>query len=358
MVSSPVDFLPEVQVGAKAANCLIRSKAPVRVSFAGGGTDFPHWFEQRPGAVLCATICNYARVTVYPRPDKAVRIRSVDLGYMTDYNLDEEPAYDGMLDLAKAAIRRLGCSRGFDLDVRCDAPPGSGLGGSSALVTAIIGAVAAYENKALDPYELAELNYAIERHDLKIAGGMQDQYATTFGGFNLIEFSKSGVLVNPLRLDENLLADLEAHLILCYVGNVRSNTGLIDRQIRYYQEQRATTLEGMERIHSLVYEMKHALLKGNLTGFGELLHEGFVNKKRMNPEITEGTIVERLYEEARNHGAIGGKLMGAGGGGYLLLYCETHRQHEVRKALEHAGGVVANCALESKGLQVWRTRSF
>jgi D-glycero-alpha-D-manno-heptose-7-phosphate kinase len=263
-----------------------------------------------------------------------------------------------MLDLAKAAIRRLGCSLGFDLDVHCDAPPGSGLGGSSALVTAIIGAVAAYQNKALDPYELAELNYEIERHDLKIAGGMQDQYATTFGGFNLIEFSKSGVLVNPLRLDESLLADLEAHLTLCYVGNVRSNTGLIDRQIRYYEEQRATTLEGMERIHSLVYEMKHALLKGNLTGFGELLHEGFVNKKRMNPGITEGTIADRLYEEARSHGAIGGKLMGAGGGGYLLLYCETHRQHEVRKALERAGGVVTNCSLESKGLQVWRTRSL
>jgi D-glycero-alpha-D-manno-heptose-7-phosphate kinase len=133
---------------------------------------------------------------------------------------------------------------------------------------------------------------------------------------------------------------------------------LIDRQIRYYHEKRAATLEGMDRIHSLVYDMKHALLKGNLTGFGELLHEGFVNKKRMNPGITEGTITDQLYEEARKHGAIGGKLMGAGGGGYLLLYCETHRRHEVRKALERRGGVVANCALEPRGLQVWRTRSL
>jgi D-glycero-alpha-D-manno-heptose-7-phosphate kinase len=358
MDSSTVDFLPELDPGAKSSARMVRSNAPVRISFAGGGTDFPHWFERRPGAVLCSTICNYARVTVYPRADKAVRIRSVDLGYMTNYNLEEEPVYDGVLDLAKAAIRRLGCSMGFDLDVRCDAPPGSGLGGSSALVTAIIGALAVYQNKVLDPYELAELNYLIERHDLKIAGGMQDQYATTFGGFNLIEFSKSGVLVNPLRLDESLLADLEAHLMLCYVGNVRANAGLIDRQIRYYHEKRAATLEGMDRIYSLVYDMKHALLKGNLTGFGQLLHEGFLNKKRMNPEITEGTITDQLYEEARTHGAIGGKLMGAGGGGYLLLYCETHRQHEVRKALERRGGVVTNCALEPKGLQVWRTRSL
>jgi D-glycero-alpha-D-manno-heptose-7-phosphate kinase len=146
--------------------------------------------------------------------------------------------------------------------------------------------------------------------------------------------------------------------MLCYVGNVRANTGLIDRQIRYYHEKRAATLEGMGRIYSLVYDMKHALLKGNLTGFGELLHEGFVNKKRMNPAITEGTITDSLYEEARKHGAIGGKLMGAGGGGYLLLYCETHRQYEVRKALERRGGVVTNCALEPRGLQVWRTRSL
>ncbi|MGC9971582.1 MAG: GHMP kinase [Bryobacteraceae bacterium] len=353
-----VDFLPELEPDPKTSARIVRSKAPVRISFAGGGTDFPHWFERRAGAVLCATICNYARVTVYPRPDKAVRIRSVDLGYMANYSLEEEPVYDGMLDLAKAAIRRLGCSMGFDLDVRCDAPPGSGLGGSSALVSAIIGALAAYQNLVLDPYELAELNYAIERRDLGIAGGMQDQYATTFGGFNLIEFSKSGVLVNPLRLDEGLLADLEAHLMLCYVGNVHAHTGLIDRQIRYYHEKRAATLEGMDRIHSLVYDMKRALLKGNLAGFGELLHEGFVNKKRMNPGITEGTIADPLYEEARKHGAIGGKLMGAGGGGYLLLYCETHRQHEVRKALERRGGVVANCALEPRGLQVWRTRSL
>jgi D-glycero-alpha-D-manno-heptose-7-phosphate kinase len=354
---SPLTFLPDMSAHIKDGSAvIIRAKTPVRISFAGGGTDFPAWYEKRPGAVLCSTISHYARVSLYPRKDKEVRIRSVDLAYMVNYNVDEAPVFDGMLDLAKAAIQRLGCTTGMDLDIRCDAPPGSGLGGSSALVTAVIGAVAAYQNKLLSNYELADLNYRVERHDLKIAGGMQDQYGTTFGGFNLIEFSKDGVLVNPLRLHESVLADLEAHLLLCYVGNVRASWGLIDKQIQYMQEQRQSTVEGMERIYSLVHEMKHALLKANLTLFGELLHEGFVNKKRMNPNITEGTNADELYEEARRHGAIGGKLMGAGGGGYLLLYCETHKQHDVRKALEKAGGVVTNCSLEERGLQVWHTR--
>ena len=356
-VTTPSAFLPTALTSGMEGT-IIRSKAPVRISFAGGGTDFPHWFEHRPGATLCTTICNYARVTLYPRVDKEVRIRSVDLGYMVNYNIEETPVYDGALDLAKAAILRLGCGRGMDLDIRCDAPPGSGLGGSSALTSAVIGAVASYQNKVLDSYELAELNYELERNDLKIAGGFQDQYCTTFGGLNLIEFSRDGVLVNPLRLSESILADLEAHLLLCYVGNVRANTGLINRQIEYYQERRQTTMEGMERIYSLVYDMKSALLKGNLGLFGELLHEGFVNKKRMNPDITAGTIADELYEVARKNGAIGGKLMGAGGGGYLLIYCETHSQPDVRKALQHAGGLVTDCALEHKGLQVWHTRSF
>jgi D-glycero-alpha-D-manno-heptose-7-phosphate kinase len=220
----------------------------------------------------------------------------------------------------------------------------------------VIGAVARFQNIRLDPYEVADLNYEIERKDLRIPGGMQDQYGTTFGGFNLIEFGREGVLVNPLRLSEDTLADLEAHLLMCYVGNVRTSAGLIDRQIRYAREKRSTTIDGMSRIYSLVYEMKAALLRGNLSLFGELLHEGFVNKKRMNPEVTEGTATDALYELALSKGATGGKLLGAGGGGYLLLYCQTHRQHDVREALESAGGVVKKCAFDSKGLQVWQTR--
>ena len=338
-----------------AVGSIVRAKAPVRISFAGGGTDFPHWYTKNRGAVLCTTINHYARVTLYPREDQGVRIRSVDLGYMANYQLDEQPAYDGALDLAKASIQRLGARRGMDLDVRSDAPAGSGLGGSSALTAAVIGAVAAHEGRLLSRYELAELNYKIEREDLKIPGGMQDQYATTFGGFNLIEFSSKGVLVTPLRIEAGVLNDLEAHMLLCYTGKVRVDLGLITKQIRYYEEKRQGTLEGMQRLYELAFEMKEALLTNRLDDFGELLHEGFVNKKRMNPSVTEGTSADVLYEEARRHGAIGGKLMGAGGGGYLLLYCHTYKQHDVRKALEALGGQFANFSFDGLGLQVWRT---
>ncbi len=202
------------------------------------------------------------------------------------------------------------------------------------------------------------MNYTVERQDLNIVGGMQDQYATTFGGFNVIEFSKDRVLVNPLRIDPATLNDLEAHLLLCSTGTVRLHHNLIHKQIQHYQDDRISGDEYMRRIYDLVFEMKEALLKGKLGSFGAMLHEGFIQKKRMNPHVTEGTNADLLYEEALQHGATGGKLMEAGGGGYLLIYCETHRQHEVRKALEAVGGRFVSFSIEPSGVQVWRTQCW
>jgi D-glycero-alpha-D-manno-heptose-7-phosphate kinase len=334
---------------------IVRAKSPLRISFSGGGTDFPHWYDHRPGAVLCSTINRYARVTAYPRKDKNIRIRSIDVGYMVDYQIDEQPTYDGVLDLAKATLKRLGVSRGLDIDVRSDAPAGSGLGGSSAMVSAVLGAVASHERRIFDNYELAELNWVIERQDLKIPGGKQDQYATTFGGFNVIEFTGDQVLVTPLRMKPAILFDLEAHLLLCYTGGVRVDLGLIDKQVQMYKEGRVETVKGMESLYKLVYDMTRALLTGKLNDFGEMLHEAYLSKKCMNPHVSAGTMADVLYDEARRNGSIGGKLMGAGGGGYLLLYCETHRQHKVRAALEALGGQFTDFAFEESGLQTWST---
>jgi D-glycero-alpha-D-manno-heptose-7-phosphate kinase len=340
-----------------ACGAIIRAKAPLRISFSGGGTDLPHWYEEHGGAVFSSTINRFAYVTLYPREDREVRIRSLDLGYMVQYDVKQKPIYDGVLDLAKAAIHRLGADRGMELDVRSDAPAGSGLGGSSALTAAVIGALARYTGHALDLYELAELNYEIERHDLRIAGGKQDQYATTFGGFNLIEFHADRVLVNPLSIDRDILNDLESHLLLCYTGRVRADLGLVSKQVKLYREGRTATHQGMQRLYELVFEMKESLLKGRLTEFGEQLHEAYLAKKRMNPDVAEGTIADQLYEEARSCGALGGKLLGAGGGGYLLLYGETDRQHEIRLALEAMGGQFTDFAFDTMGLQSWRSNS-
>lgn len=336
---------------------IVRAKSPLRISFAGGGTDIPAYYNERGGAVLSSTINRYAYVTLYPRDDHQVRVRSLDLGYTVNYGLEEQPAFDGVLDLAKAVIARVGLERGVDIDIRSDAPAGSGLGGSSALTSALIGAIAEFKGVKFSPYEFAELNYVVEREDLGIAGGKQDQYATTFGGFNHIEFTADSVLVNPLRIDNGLLNDLEAHLLLCFVGRVRSNLNLVAKQVDFYKEGRETTIDSMERICQLVGEMKHALLRGKLDDFGRLLHEGYANKKLMNPHVTEGTKTDRLYEIALEKGAIGGKLLGAGGGGYFAIYCPTDCQHEVRAALESEGAQFADFTFDGHGLQVWRSKS-
>ena len=354
----PSRAFPERVLDLPRSSCtgtIIRAKAPLRLSFAGGGTDLPEYYRRHGGAVLSSTINRYAYVTVYPGDNGEVSIRSLDLGYLVKYSVGEVPAYDGVLDLAKAAIRQVGIERSISIDVRLDAPPGSGLGGSSAFTAAVLGALSALTGKALSTYELAELNYVVERVDLKIAGGKQDQYATTFGGFNLIEFRNDRVIVNPLRIDRDILNDLESHLLLCYTGCVRPDLGLVDKQVLFYQQGREETLNGMRRLRELAFEMKEALLTAQLAHFGELLHEAHINKRRMNPHIAEGTPADLFYETALRHGAIGGKLCGAGGGGYLLLYCETGRQNEVRKELEKLGGQFTDFAFDGWGLQVWRS---
>src|SRR5215204_4868519 len=186
--------------------------APLRISFVGGGTDFPHWYSEHGGAVLSTTIDHFVRVTVTPREDREVRVRSLDLGHLVRYRLDDGPEYDGVMDLAKAAIERMRMDVGLDVDIESEAPPGSGLGGSSALVTAVVAALACLDERTLTCHEVAHISYAIEREDLHIAGGWQDQYAAAFGGFNLLEFGAEGVSVQPLDLSTETLAELRAHL--------------------------------------------------------------------------------------------------------------------------------------------------
>lgn len=336
------------------ARTVIRALSPLRISFVGGGTDLPEYYEKYGGAVLSSTINRYSRVTLYPRDDKEIRIRSLDFGYSVRYAIDDEQAYAEVPDLARTAIRRMGSELGFELDVHTEAPPGSGLGGSSAVTSAVIGALMEYTGVVLDQYEVAELNYTIERIDLGISGGKQDQYATTFGGFNLIEFYADRVVVTPLRIHRDVLNDLEAHLMLCYTGKVRPSLGLVDAQVTYLKEARPDTVAALKHLHQMVYEMKDALVKGRLRHLGELIDEAFRTKKLMNPHVSDDTI-ENLYAVAREHGAIGGKLCGAGGGGYLLLFVEGDRRHEVRRVLEEAGGQFTDFAFDSHGLQVWRS---
>jgi D-glycero-alpha-D-manno-heptose-7-phosphate kinase len=274
------------------------------------------------------------------------------------YHAGDELRYDGELDLVKAVLQRLnnGHRQGFDFFLHSDAPPGSGLGSSSTMVVALIGAMKHLHKLPLTAYDIAELAYQIERVDLAIRGGMQDQYAAVFGGFNFMEFGRDRVIVNPLRIDREVMNELQYNLLLCYTGKRRLSAKIIESQVENYKRKEQEVLDAMEELKVLTVEMKNALLQGRLDDFGELLHEAWINKKKMAREISNDEI-DQLYETARENGAIGGKITGAGGGGYLFLYCRFGAKHLVAEALEKLGAEVVDFSFEERGLQTWEIRS-
>jgi D-glycero-alpha-D-manno-heptose-7-phosphate kinase len=204
----------------------------------------------------------------------------------------------------------------------------------------------------LSPYDLAELAYRVERQDLQLAGGRQDQYAAAFGGFNYIEFDAQGTVVTPLRLRRDTLEELEYRLLLCYMGQTRQSARIIERQTKGYTSGRSGTVEGLHALKAQTAEMKRALLLGHVDGFGELLHEAWVHKKKLAEGITTPH-VDRMYEVARREGALGGKMTGAGGGGYFLFLTRFDRRHRVAAALEKLGGQVVPFQFESRGVRSW-----
>jgi D-glycero-alpha-D-manno-heptose-7-phosphate kinase len=325
--------------------------APLRISFVGGGTDFPHWYTEHGGAVLSATIDHVVRARVTPRDDRVVELRSLDLDQLVAYHLDDGPVYDGALDLVKAAVHDAGLELGVTVEIRSEAPPGSGLGGSSAVVTAVVAALAALAGRSLARDELARAAYRIEREDLGITGGWQDQYAAAYGGCNLLEFSASGTRVAPVA-DAERLARLGRGLLLCYTGGVRRNVGLIDRQIALHREGREETLLGMKRLQEMAYAMRDVVEAVDLPALGGLLRDAFVAKKQMNPHITEGTAIDAMLAAAAGTGAYGGKVCGAGGGGYLLLAAPPESHAAIRRTLTGMGGQFAPFSFTMGGVRV------
>jgi D-glycero-alpha-D-manno-heptose-7-phosphate kinase len=338
-----------------ARRTVIRAKAPLRISFAGGGTDVPPFPEREGGLVLNATINRYAYGTLRPRDDDAIQIESHDFGMSAVFDVHEPLVFDGKLDLAKAAIRRFAGrdTRGFALQLHSNAPPGSGLGSSSTMMVALIGLLKEHRNLPLTDYEVAELAYSLERRDLKIMGGLQDQYAATFGGFNFIELSGERVVVNPLRISRDVILELEYNLLLCYSGTTRDGGRVIEDQTQRLERGNEDTVAALRAQKELAVEMKNALLQGKLADFGALLDSAWQAKRRMSDRISTPRI-EELYEEARKAGALGAKVTGAGGGGYLLVYCGTSSKHKVAARMLDLGADVAEIAFEPHGLRTWR----
>ncbi|MGQ9582049.1 MAG: GHMP family kinase ATP-binding protein [Thermoplasmatota archaeon] len=331
---------------------LIRSRAPLRISFCGGGTDVPPYPQERGGLVLSATINKYAYATLIPCAGRGVEVRSLDYNVVASYDTPSDLIYNGELDLVKASLKRMHARGGMRLFLHSDAPPGSGLGSSSTMAVALVGLLRHYLKRPMTDYEIAEMAYEIERRELGVSGGMQDQYAAAFGGFNLIEFNPTNVVVNPLRVPEDCLNELEYHLVLCYTGRTRLSANILRDQVRSYMERKRTVMDALDRMKALTIEMKNALLTGKLEEFGALMHEAWLEKKKLARRISSVEI-DRMYELARRKGALGGKILGAGGGGYLVLYCDFERKHIVTEALERAGGEVVEFGFEPQGLRTW-----
>jgi D-glycero-alpha-D-manno-heptose-7-phosphate kinase len=337
---------------------IIRSKAPLRISFAGGGTEVEPYLSERGGVVLGTTVDKYAYSSLYFRRDHQIHVASLDYDVVAKYNADEPLIEEDKLNLVKAVIRRL-CPKnndqGLDIFLHSDAPPGSGLGSSSAVVVTLIGAFKHWLHSPLTNYDIADLAYQIERVDLGIKGGKQDQYAAAFGGFNFIEFYRDATIVNPLRVPLDILNELHYNLLLCYTGKTRLSAHIIDDQIKGYVRQQESVTQAMEELKDIAVAMKNALLQGRLNDFGALLHEAWMNKKKMAAQISDSHIDE-LYETARKHGALGGKISGAGGGGYMFFYCDSNRKHILAEQLERLGAQVVDFNFDLRGVQTWDTK--
>jgi D-glycero-alpha-D-manno-heptose-7-phosphate kinase len=330
---------------------IYRAKAPLRLSFCGGGTDVSPYPEERGGAVLSTTLDKFAYASLKPRKDDRLRIRSLDYDIVANYHR-EKLEYDGELDLVKAVARHFEMPSGADLFIHSDAPPGTGLGSSSTMCVALVGVFKEWLNLPLTHYEIAEITYQIEREELAIAGGRQDQYAATFGGFNYIEFMKDVTVVNPLRIRSEIRHELEYSLLLAYTGQTRLSANIVASQTKAFVAGKKPVVAALDRMKELTTEMKTALLTGELPHFGKLLHTAWTEKKRLDTKISS-TRIDNLYRIARRHGAVGGKILGAGGGGYLLLYVPFTKKHNVARVLNEAGAEVVPFSFTEGGLDAW-----
>ena len=345
---------------------IYRSKAPLRIGLAGGGTDVSPYSDLYGGAILNATISLYAHATLEPLAEKKIILSATDRQEEKVFDWAKELPITGQLDLMKGVYNRIqkdharpddpvgrGLQGGFKLSAHVDAPAGSGLGTSSTLVVALIGVFAEMLRLPLGEYDMAHYAYDIERKDLKFAGGKQDQYAATFGGVNYMEFfADDKVVVNPLRIKQQYLFELENNLLLYYTDTSRDSGKIIEQQAKNVTNKKESSIEAMHQLKQQALMMKEALLTGRLKEICEILDYGFQQKRKMAEGISN-PLMEEIYETAKASGASGGKISGAGGGGFMIFYCPGNTKYAVMKSLEKFGGKSRNYQFVEHGLSTW-----
>ena len=338
---------------------IVRSKAPLRLGLAGGGTDVSPFSDIYGGCILNATISLYAYCDIVPRQDGKIIFITEDRGERFESVSKRELPMDGNLDLLKAIYNRVIKdfdlpAQSFELHTFVDAPAGSGLGTSSTLVVAVLGAFVQWLSLPLAEYDIASLAYSIEREDLCLAGGKQDQYAATFGGFNFMEFySDNTVIVNPLRIKDKIINELSRNIVLFYTSTSRDSAAIIERQQKNVISNNTKSIDAMQQLKKQAVLMKEALLKNDLDKIGDILNLGWEYKRQMASGISTN-LFEDVYRAALEAGARGGKISGAGGGGYIFFYCPDCVRYKVIDVLNNFGGKVRRFEFTKEGLQTWQ----
>jgi D-glycero-alpha-D-manno-heptose-7-phosphate kinase len=337
---------------------IYRSKAPLRIGLAGGGTDVSPYSDEYGGAILNVTISLFANASIELIDENKIILEALDRNEKQEFDWCRRLPIDGTLDLLKGVYNRVQKDyglpkKGFKLSTFVDAPAGSGLGTSSTLVVAILGAFVEMLKLPLGDYDIAHTAYEIERNDLQLAGGKQDQYAAMFGGVNFMEFYENDkVIVNPLRIRPEYMHELENNLVLFFTATSRESASIIKEQVKNVQSKNEKSIEAMHQLKEQARMMKEALLKGKLNQIGEILDFGFQQKRLMAQNISNSTI-ENIYNAAKAAGATGGKISGAGGGGFMIFYCPGNTRYTVIEVLNKFGGEVKKYSFTKYGLMTW-----
>ena len=337
---------------------IYRSRAPLRIGLAGGGTDVSPYCDLYGGAILNASISLYAYAHLELTGDNTIVLSAPDRNEEVILPFQKQLPIDGKLDLHKGVYNRLQNDygwpyQGFRLTTFSDAPAGSGLGTSSTMMVAILGAFNELLRLPLGEYDIAHYAYEIERKDLQLAGGRQDQYAATFGGVNFMEFYKDDqVIVNPLRIRQEYLDELQNNLLLYYTDSSRDSATIIKAQQKNVTDKKEKSIEAMHLLKEQAKMMKEVMLKGKVDALGEILDYGFEQKRKMAEHISNPRI-EEIYAHARKSGATGGKISGAGGGGFMIFYCPGITRYTVIETLQQFGGQCRNYHFTKQGLTSW-----
>jgi D-glycero-alpha-D-manno-heptose-7-phosphate kinase len=332
---------------------MLITRSPVRISFGGGGTDLPAYFEQFGGAVLSTAINKYFYTVLRKRGDGKIQVISSDLRTLETWeNIATMSFEHSGLEIPLAVVKELGQNVSVDLFLASEIPPGTGLGSSASVCVNVLKALSVYLHLPLSKYELAERAYHVARNVLGNPVGKQDEYAAVFGGMNYIRFEKDGAVnVEPVELNSALLGELEENLLLFFTGATHQSTTILEEQEKSTREDTGRALESLHLIAALADRMRATLEDGDLHTFGTLLDEGWQAKKRISGRISSSQI-DALYRTAIENGAVGGKITGAGGGGFMLLYCEPPQQESVRRALAAADAREMTFRFDAKGAQV------